>query len=429
MEALVIRGGRPLNGTVTIGGAKNAALPILAATVIRGGTYILQNCPQITDVDAAAEILEHLGGTVKRAGNTLWVDTTGVCRWSVPAALMARMRASVLFLGPLLARFGKAVLTMPGGCPLGRRPIDLHLESMARMGAGVCLYEHEIHCEAAKLRGCVIELPFPSVGATENILLAATACSGTVLLRGAAREPEVSDLVRFLQAAGARIEGCGTEELTIHGGAALTDTVYSILPDRIETATYLCAAAACGGEIRLLETDAGLLEPVVQALEQAGCEIRRQAGGITLVSEGLLQACGDCSTAPYPAFPTDAQPVLMAALLRARGEIRFSESIFERRFSQVPQLRKFGAEIEAMGPTALVRGVERLKPAAVEAADLRAAAALVIAALQTEGKSTVTGLKHLDRGYDSLEEKLQGLGAQIRRVRMGSAQETTGNSF
>ena len=416
MEALVIDGGKTLCGTVTISGAKNAVLPILAATVMGGGTYMLHQCPDITDVALAAEIIEYLGGTVKRFGKTLWVDTAHVCRWTVPAALMARMRASVLFLGALLARFGKAVLAMPGGCPLGRRPIDLHLEALAQLGATVCLYENEIHCEALRLHGGVIELPFPSVGATENVLLAASACHGTVILRGAAGEPEVTDLIRFLRAAGAEISGEGSEELVIHGGITLRDTVYTVMPDRIETATYLCAAAACGGEVELLQTDAELLQPVIRVLEQSGCQVQNLTDGIFIRSSGEPEACEDLETAPYPGFPTDAQAIVMAALLRAKGSIRFSENIFERRFGHVPQLRKFGASIETAGPTALVSGVSALQPACVEAGDLRAAAALVIGALQAQGKSTVTGLKHLDRGYDNLEENLRQLGADIRRI-------------
>ena len=416
MEALVIEGGNMLHGSVAVSGAKNAVLPILAAAVVGGGTYMLHRCPDITDVALAAEIIEYLGGTVKRFGKSLWVDTSGICRWTVPAALMVRMRASVLFLGALLARFGKAVLAMPGGCPLGRRPIDLHLEALAQLGATVCLYENEIHCEAARLHGGVIELPFPSVGATENVLLAATACHGTVTLRGAAGEPEITDLIRFLRACGAEIEGEGTAELMIHGGIPLRDTFYTVMPDRIETATYLCAAAACGGEVEVLGTDGALLRPVIEVLEQGGCQVEEKPNVMTIRSAGALEACGDLETAPYPGFPTDAQAVVMAAFLRAAGSVRFSENIFERRFGHVPQLRKLGADIETAGPTALVKGVPALRPAHLEAGDLRAAAALVIGALQAPGKSTVTGLKHLDRGYDNLEENLRGLGADVRRI-------------
>lgn len=416
MESLRVRGGVPLNGTVKISGAKNAALPILAATVLHGGKYVLHNCPNITDVDAASEILTYLGGRTSRAGETLSVDTRELTGWRVPASLMAKMRASVLFLGALLGRFGRAVLTLPGGCPLGRRPIDLHLESLSQLGASVTLREGEISCRAPLLHGGVVELPFPSVGATENLLLAATACRGTVTVHNAAREPEVIDLARFLRAMGADIQGEGTGWLQICGGLPLRDTNYTVLPDRIETATLLCAGAACGGRLRLTGTDGNLLLPVLEALKAAGCTITHEPDTLTLSSDGALTAAPDLETAPYPGFPTDAQALVMAAMLRARGETRFSETIFERRFSHVPQLRRFGAEIEMLGPTALVRGVPRLHGAGVVGSDLRATAALTVAALQAPEESRIYGLKHLDRGYDNLEGKLRRLGAQMERL-------------
>lgn len=419
MEALIVNGGRPLRGTVEISGAKNAVLPILAATMVRGGRYVLRNCPAITDVELAAEIIRTLGGTVERAGRTLYVDTVEADGWRIPGSLMARMRASVLFLGALLARFGRAALTMPGGCPLGRRPIDLHLEAMARMGASVTMREGEIFCTASQLHGCTVDFLFPSVGATENALLAATACCGKVVLRGAAREPEVTDLIGFLRSMGAEIEGAGTDLLTIRGQTDLDGTTYTILPDRIESATYLCAAAACGGEVTLNAADGSLLLPVLETLARAGCRIKLRRDQITLRSDGGLQGAGAIETAPYPGFPTDVQAPMMAALLRAGGESRITETVFERRMSHVAQLRRFGAEISVSGPTALIRGVEQLHPARAEGEDLRGTAALILAALQAEGESTVLGLKHLDRGYDNLEGNLRRLGASVQRVDYG----------
>lgn len=416
MESLRVRGGVPLNGTVKISGAKNAALPILAATVLHGGKYVLHNCPNITDVDAASEILTYLGGRTSRVGETLSVDTRTLSGWRVPASLMAKMRASVLFLGALLGRFGRAVLTLPGGCPLGRRPIDLHLESLSQLGASVTLREGELRCRASLLHGGVVELPFPSVGATENLLLAATACRGTVTVQNAAREPEVTDLACFLRAMGADIQGEGTGRLQICGGIPLRDTNYTVLPDRIETATLLCAGAASGGTLHLTGTDGKLLLPVLETLEAAGCTIVREPDALTLSSDGELIAAPDLETAPYPGFPTDAQAPVMAAMLRARGETRFSETIFERRFAHVSQLRRFGAEIETLGPTALVRGVSGLHGAGVVGSDLRATAALTVAALQAPEESRIYGLKHLDRGYDNLEGKLRALGAQVERL-------------
>lgn len=411
MDSLVITGGRPLHGTVEISGAKNAVLPILAATVLHGGKYVIHNCPDITDVALAAQILEHLGGQVTRMDQTLTVDTRDLRQWKIPASLMVQMRASVLFLGPLLARFGRAVLTMPGGCPLGRRPIDLHLEAMAQMGAAITLQEGTIRCEAHRLHGCTIELQFPSVGATENILMAAVACRGTVHLRNAAKEPEITDLIGFLRAMGADIQGAGGDVLVVSGELPLHDCDYTVMPDRIETATYLCAAAGCGGEICLRRTDGNLLRPVLDCLEAAGCRLETEEGALRLRSALPLKAVSPVETGPYPGFPTDAQALVMTALLRAEGETRFSETIFERRFGHVPQLRRFGAEIMTNGPTALVRGVQTLHPASVAGCDLRASAALILAALQVSGESRVSGLKHLHRGYDSLETKLIGLGA------------------
>ena len=413
MEALQIIGGKPLYGTIGISGAKNAVLPVLAATVLCGGKYVIHNCPEITDVALAEEILRSLGGQTARVGNTLTVDTRGLCKCEIPGALMARMRASILFLGPLLARFGHAVLTMPGGCPLGRRPIDLHLDAMAQMGAAVTLQEGEIRCEAPRLHGCCIELPFPSVGATENILMAAVACQGTVTLRNAAREPEIGDLICFLRSMGADIRGEGTDQLVIAGGTVLHDADHRVLPDRVEMATYLCAVAGCGGEATLGGTDGRLLLPVLQTLERAGCEIVQECDCLHIRSRVPLRAVRPIKTAPYPGFPTDAQALVMAALLRAEGCTRFSETVFERRFGHVEAFRQFGASIETVGPTALVCGVRSLQAAAVEGCDLRATAALVIAALQAPGESRIAGLKHLHRGYDNLEGKLQSLGADI----------------
>ena len=420
MERLKVIGGNPLCGTVEISGAKNAVLPILAATVVRGGTYVLNHCPNITDVSYAVEIIHTLGGQVVRSGDTLLVDTGSLNSWTVPQHLMLRMRASVLFLGALLARFGRAVIAMPGGCPLGRRPIDLHLQALAQMGAAVTLCDEEIRCEAESLHGCEIALPFPSVGATENALLAATAVCGTVVVKNAAREPEIVDLIRFLQTMGAEIDGAGTQVLRIRGNAPLKDAAHSILPDRIETATFLCAAAACGGDVTLARTDPGLLYPVTEALSNAGCVIRRTRDGIRICSDGCLQAIGEIRTAPYPGFPTDAQALLMATLLRAEGETCFFETVFERRMTHAAQLRRFGGQIETIGGTALVRGVRRLYGAQAEAGDLRAAAALIIAALQAPEESEIVGIKHLHRGYDNLEEKLLRLGAEI-------SEKTTGN--
>lgn len=415
MEALVIYGGKPLAGTVEIDGAKNAVLPILAATVRHGAQYTLHNCPDISDVHLAGEIIELLGGTVNRRGTTLQVDTRELTGWEIPACLMERMRASVLFLGAILARFGRAHLTLPGGCPLGRRPIDLHLEVMSQLGAAVTMQDGEIRCTVDRFHGGQICFPVPSVGATENFLLAATACDGGATLYNAAREPEIVDMAAFLTAMGAKIEGAGTEVITVTGGRPLHGAIHRIVPDRIETATYLCACAGCGGDVTLTGTDGSLLLPVLEALRQAGCTIEEQEDQLRIQSQTRLLGVSEVMTAPYPGFPTDVQATFMAAMLRARGETAVTETVFDSRFAHVDQLRKFGAEIRCAGPTARIRGRGVLHPATVEGTDLRGTAALVLAALQTPGKSTVFGLKHLDRGYAFMEEKLRLLGADTFR--------------
>ena len=415
MEALVIYGGKPLTGTVEIDGAKNSVLPILAATVRHGARYTLYNCPDISDVHLAGEIIELLGGTVSRQGATLQVDTEKLSGYEIPACLMERMRASVLFMGAILARFGRAHLTLPGGCPLGRRPIDLHLEVMAQLGAMVTMQNGEIRCAVDRFHGGEICFPVPSVGATENFLLAATACDGEAVLHNAAREPEIVDMAAFLSAMGAKIEGAGTEVITVTGGVPLHGAAHRIMPDRIETATYLCACAGCGGDVTLTGTDGSLLLPVLDVLRQAGCSVEESGDRIRVCSEARLKAVPEVLTAPYPGFPTDVQAPLMAAMLRADGETAVTETVFDSRFAHVDQLRRFGAEIRCAGPTAKIRGRELLHPAVVEGTDLRGTAALVLAALQTSGKSMVFGLKHLDRGYACMEQKLRKIGADTFR--------------
>lgn len=416
MDAFVINGIQPLYGCVKISGAKNAVLPILAATICHGGKYVLHNCPDIADVRYAVQILRTLGAQVTRVDHVLSVDTRDLCRWVIPAGLMMKMRASVLFLGPLLARFGRAVLTMPGGCPLGRRPIDLHLRAVSCMGAAVTMLEEQICCCTSGLHGCDISFDFPSVGATENAVMAAVGCCGTVTIHNAAREPEVCDLIAFLQAMGADIRGAGTDIVTVCGGAPLHDADHTVMADRIEAATYLCACAGCGGKIALDGAQETTLQPVADVLRSAGCKVWQRENALCLESNGELCAVGCIETAPYPGFPTDAQALVAAALLRADGQSKLSETIFENRFGYVSQLQRLGAQIGIVGSTAVISGVRDLRPAKLEACDLRAAAALMIAAMQTQGESTVFGLKHLYRGYDNPEAKFCSLGARIRLI-------------
>lgn len=412
MGAYQIIGGRPLCGVIPIHGAKNSMLPILAATLVSRGTCVLHNCPQISDADAALSILQSLGCQVKREGDTLIVDTYAADGTEIPAALMQKMRAAVIFLGALLARFGRARLSHPGGCRLGERPIDLHLMGLQMLGAS-CVYEdEELLCTAHKPEAATIALPFPSVGATENLLLAALPCEGETVLCNAAREPEIGDLIGFLTACGAQIDGAGTSVLRIHGGRPLHGTEYTIMPDRMEAATYLCAAAATRGELTLTQAEPNHLRAVTDILLRGGCEIRQLARELTLRCD-KLRAVSPIRTAPYPAFPTDAQAPVMAAMATAEGISIFEETVFSDRFRHVPALRQMGAKITAAKRCAVVEGVPVLHGANVEATDLRGGAAMVIAALAAQGESVITKTEHTERGYAELVSSLRACGAEI----------------
>lgn len=416
MEKLKLTGGARLSGALAIHGAKNSVLPILAACCLCSSQCVLHNCPRIEDVETALEIIRALGGAARREGSTLLIDPTGINTNQIERRLAGRMRSSILFLGALLARTGRAELALPGGCPLGSRPVDLHVAALRRLGAQVEKTDHRITAAWQARKDADIYLPFPSVGATENLLLACARGSAAVRLSGAAREPEIEDLIGFLRACGAQITGAGTGELEIQGVPALHGATYTILPDRIETASYLCALAGCGGDVELRRTDGRMLAPVLAALSQAGCEITCRRDTIRATRNAPLHAPAPVVTAPYPGFPTDAQAVLMAALLKAEGESVLHETIFERRFLHVPELQSLGARIELEGNVAYVRGVRALHGAAMHACDLRGAAALVIAALTADGESQLTGLWHLRRGYEEFEQNLKNLGANIKSV-------------
>lgn len=414
MEYFAVQGGFPLEGSVRIQGAKNSALPILAATLLAPGEHILHNCPDLTDVSAALEILSYLGCRVRREGHTVVVDSSACRGCTVPDALMGRMRASVLFLGALLGRWGEAAACWPGGCALGARPIDLHLGAFRCLGAQIWDEEGHLHCQAPCLRGCRVELPFPSVGATENAMLSAVGASGCTEICNSAKELEIVDLQGFLCACGARVQGAGTGRIVIHGGLPLHPGEYSVMPDRIVTATYLCAVAAAGGEGELRCAQASAVEPVLEALRAAGCQIWEKPGALAIRRSGALRGIGPIVTAPYPGFPTDAQPLLAAVLALARGESSIRETIFNDRFRYVHGLCRMGARICLDGEWAYLRGAP-LHGAAVESTDLRGGAALTIAALAARGESRIYGLSHIDRGYEQLEQELQALGGRIRR--------------
>lgn len=412
MAVFDISGGRRLSGEIRISGAKNSVLPLLASTVLFRGPCVLHNCPRLSDVDAAVAILRHLGCQVEREDHDIFVDSWGVNRYDIPRELMGKMRSSVLFLGPLLARMGACRLYAPGGCALGARPIDLHLMGLRAMGAELQWQGDELICRAKKLRGCTVTLPFPSVGATENLMLAAMGAGETVTLFNVAREPEIGDLAAFLRGGGGRVYGAGTGMVQIEGGP-LRGARHRVIPDRIETATYLCAVAAAGGEALLRGTDHTHLTEVLRALSAAGCALRKGPDHIS-VAAGDLTGIPPVRTGPYPAFPTDAQAPLMGALLRARGTTVFEENIFSDRFRHVPALRALGGNIGVCGSIAAVSGVKSLRGARMEATDLRGGAAMVVAALGAQGTSRVDRVEHILRGYESLPEKLRALGAEIR---------------
>ena len=414
MSYYVVQGGQTLRGSVPISGAKNSVLPILAATLLNGGRNVLHNCPDLRDVRSAIQILEHLGCKVSREGDTVTVDSTVVDRWDVPHELMREMRSSVIFLGPILARCGRARLSLPGGCDIGQRPIDLHLSALRKLGAVIREQGGDILCEASDLQGRDIILSFPSVGATENTLLTATACSGVTRIINAAREPEIADLQEFLRKAGALVSGGGESVITVSGTTPRRDVEHTILPDRIEAATFLCATAACGGEVTLTGVEPEHVGTVIQCLRDGGCAVRSAGRTITLLAPQRLGSMPTVRTMPYPGFPTDSQAPLMAAACTAQGSALFIETIFENRFRHAAELQRMGADIRISGRTALVTG-KQLHGAQVRSTDLRGGAALVVAALAAQGESRVEDLTHIDRGYEHFAEKLTGLGAKIQR--------------
>ena len=417
MSAYLVEGGNRLQGTARVHGAKNSVLPILAATILCPGESVVHNCPDLSDVRASIAILEHLGCRVERAGDTVTVDASALTGRDVPDALMREMRSSVIFLGAILARLGEAIMSFPGGCELGPRPIDLHLAAIRSLGAQVREQGGELHCSAAGgLAGCEITFSIPSVGATENAMLCACGAEGVTVICNAAREPEIVDLQAFLRALGADVRGAGTSVITVRGKKPLHGGEHTVMPDRIVAATLLTAVAAAGGETELLGTDYRQLSTVTAVLTEAGCRIRSGSDSIHICREAPLRGVRPIRTAPYPGFPTDAQPPVMAALCQGTGTTVFVENMFESRYRHVDELSRMGADIRVEGKVAVVCGVERLHGAALQAADLRGGAALVVAALGAEGHSEITGLHHMDRGYYGLEDMLRGLGADIVRV-------------
>lgn len=413
MDLWHIRGGRRLEGTLRVQGSKNASLPILAACVLCPQRCELLNVPRLSDTDAALRILEYLGCAVARERDRVYIDSTMLSCSAVPHSLMAEMRSSVIFMGALLARCGEARLSLPGGCRLGKRPIDLHLAALRKLGARIEEDVSELHCRAQRLRGTEIILPFPSVGATENALLAACGARGETLIRGAAREPEIAALADFLCAMGAEIRGAGSDTIRLTAFRPKKDVCFRIPPDRIAAASFACAAAGCGGDLTLNGFEPGQISAVLHFLNAAGCDIITFNHALRLRSDARLTAVGPVITAPYPGFPTDAQPLLMAALLRAEGRTVIRETIFEQRFRQAPELCRLGARIRVEGQTAEVLGVKALRGAALHATDLRGGAAMILAGLAAEGETLVFDEGHVRRGYEDLDRCLESLGAEI----------------
>ena len=413
MREIVIRGGRPLSGEVRVQGAKNSVLPILAAVPLVDGVVTLTRCPRLRDVEMSICILRELGCSAAWDGDTLNIDTTSFRGRPISETLMREMRSSVVFLGAILARCGRASCGMPGGCDLGARPIDLHLSGLRAMGADVQERGGVLCCDACRLRGGDIVLPVPSVGATENLMLAACGGDGVTVVRNAAREPEIVDLAGFLNACGGDVRGAGTDTVAVTGRPVLHGCTYPVMPDRIVAATYLCAAAAAGGEIFLRGAEARHLDAALSVLRESGCQAAPDANGIRFRAASRLKAVEPIHTAPYPGFPTDAQALFMAALLRADGTTVFEENLFENRYRHVAELRRMGADIRVFGRVAVVNGVASLRGAAVECTDLRGGAALCVAALSADGETRVGNLRHIARGYEDIARDLSALGGDV----------------
>jgi UDP-N-acetylglucosamine 1-carboxyvinyltransferase len=416
MEKLIISGGGPLQGEVTIAGAKNAALPAIAACLLSAEPVTLTNIPGVRDIDTALQLLTLMGCQVERDEKRLQVTARELNSVRAPYELVRTMRGSILLLGPLLARFGEADVSLPGGCAIGSRPVNEHITGLQRMGAEIDIEAGYIKAKATRLKGAHIVFDVPSVTATENLLMAAALADGTTVIDNAAMEPEITDLALMLGSMGARITGAGTNSITIEGVETLHGTQHQVPPDRIETGTFLVAAAATRGDVTLRHSNPAHLQYVLAKLEDVGAEISVGADWIRLNSHGRRPQPVNITTAPYPAFPTDMQAQFVALNALADGNSTVVETIFENRFMHVAELQRMGAHIDLQGHTAAIQGTERLQAAPVMATDLRASASLVIAALAAEGDTTIDRVYHLDRGYDNIDAKLADLGARTRRV-------------
>jgi UDP-N-acetylglucosamine 1-carboxyvinyltransferase len=417
MDKLLITGGNRLDGEVRASGAKNAALPILAATLLAEGQSLLSNVPHLRDITTTMELLGRMGVVLTVDERMrIHADATDVDRYEAPYDLVKTMRASILVLGPLLARFGEADVSLPGGCAIGARPVNLHIDGMRAMGADISVENGYIHARAKRLSGAHYSMDLVTVTGTENLMMAATLADGRTVLENAAREPEVVDLAVFLNGMGARIQGAGTDTIVIDGVQQLTGCEHNVLPDRIETGTYLVAAAMTGGRVRVRNTRADLLEPVLAKLRECGAQVESGEGWIEVNMHGRRPRSVNIHTAPHPAFPTDMQAQFCALNSIADGVATVTETVFENRFMHALEMQRMGADIQIEGNVAICRGVDRLTAAPVMATDLRASASLVLAGLVAEGDTLIDRIYHIDRGYDNIEEKFSALGGLVRRV-------------
>ena len=409
MSSYIIEGGHKLEGTVKISGSKNSALPIIAATILNAGKTTLYNVPNIQDTQMMYKIL---GAKIEKKNGKIKIDTSKIEKFEIPPELMHKMRSSVILAGALIGRYQKATFSYPGGCDIGSRPIDLHLKSFEKLGIQVNQNHGNIECNAEKIKGEKIDLDFPSVGATENAILASILAEGTTIITNAAREPEIIDLQNFLNKMGAKIVGAGTDEIQIEGVKKLKDISYNIMPDRIETGSFLCFAAATKGNIILENVNATHITPIISKLEEAECKIETSKNKIKIIAPKKLKAI-DIKTMPYPGFPTDMQSVFASMLTIAKGTSIIVENIFENRYKYTQELNKMGAKITVEGKSAIIRGTRKLYGADVKATDLRGGAALVLAGLIAKGKTQVDDIEYILRGYEKLDYKLQNLGANI----------------
>jgi len=420
LDKLLITGGNRLNGVVTISGAKNAALPILCASLLAETPLHLSSVAALKDIDTTIKLLDTMGVKISRDADKVTLDASEVASFEATYEMVKTMRASILVLGPLLARFGTARVSLPGGCAIGSRPVDLHIKGLQAMGAAIhithgYIQASTLHLPNRRLQGARYYMDLVTVTGTENLMMAATLAEGTTVLENAAREPEVIDLAEMLIKMGANITGAGTDVITIVGVEKLNGTTHNVVCDRIEAGTYMVAAAMTGGEVKLLNARADLLDAVIEKLREAGAEVTSDADTITVKSDGKLKAV-NIRTAPHPAFPTDMQAQFMALNTMAEGVAKVTETIFENRFMHVQEMQRMGADISIDGNTALVKGVPMLDGATVMATDLRASASLVLAGLVARGDTVIERIYHLDRGYENLEEKLNALGANVKRI-------------